>query len=113
LTVWQGDGKRLDLREHVEKLAVRQSVKVRAESLAVSDLEHDAPGQLDGDAAACHGNLDWCKHRHFGEQDPNGTNCCVAVNPEGSADVGGDNRGRSLVQVLHEQAKVIVLVWQL
>ena len=94
-------------------MAVRQPGKVKAESLAVSDLEHDAPGQLDGDAAACHGNLDWRKRRRFGEQDPNGMNCCVAVNPEGQADVGGDNRGRSLVPVLHEQAKVIVLVWQL
>jgi hypothetical protein len=40
LTVWQGDEKRLDLREHVnkEKLAVRQPGNLMAESLAVSDL---------------------------------------------------------------------------
>jgi len=54
--VWRGNGKRLGLREHVGNLAVHQPGKVRAGSLAVSDLEYDEPwhvaGQLDGDAAA-------------------------------------------------------------
>ena len=38
LTVWQGDEKRLDLREHVTKETVRQPGNLMAESLAVSDL---------------------------------------------------------------------------
>jgi hypothetical protein len=99
-TVWQGDGKRLDLREHVGKLAVRQPGKVRAGSLAFSDLQHDAlrhaAGQLNGDAAARHGNLDWRKRRRFGEQDPNDTNSCAIANPEGQADVSLALRGRPI-----------------
>jgi len=50
---------------NVGKLAVRQPEKVRARSLAISNLEHDAlwhaAGQLDGNAAARHPNLDWRK----------------------------------------------------
>ena len=84
-----------------------------AGSLVVSDLEHDAPrhvaGQLDDDAAARHGNLDWRKRHRFGEQDPNGMNSCAVANPEGQADVGGDDRGRSLVPVLHKGVEVDVL----
>ena len=113
MTVWQGDGKRLGLREYVGKLAVRQPGKMRAESLAVwdLDLEHDASGQLDGDAAACHGNLDWRKRCRFGAHVSTDAICCVAVNPEGQADVSSDNRGRSLVPVLLEKSEVGVLVW--
>ena len=82
---------------------------MRAESLAVwdLDLEHDASGQLDGDAAACHGNLDWRKRCRFGAHVLTDAICCVA----GQADVSSDNRGRSLVPVLLEQSEVGVLVW--
>jgi len=108
----------MGLRRYGGKLAVRQPGEVRAGSLAILDLEYDASrqtaGHLDGDAAARLGTSIGANVAVSGNRIRTTQTVVFVVNPEGHANVDGDDRGRSLIPVLHdEQAEVGVFVWQL